>query len=60
MAFNIIHECLLIHGHYGYSKDLPLQQRLRDAIVPEIGDGTAEIMKSIVVRELLGREFLDY
>ena len=60
MAFNIIHECLLIHGHYGYSKDLPLEQRLRDAIVPEIGDGTAEIMKSIIVRELLGREFLEY
>ena len=60
MAFNIIHECLLVHGHYGYSKDLPLEQRLRDAIVPEIGDGTAEIMKSIIVRELLGREFLDY
>ena len=60
MAFNIIHECLLIHGHYGYSKDLPLEQRLRDVIVPEIGDGTAEIMKSIIVREILGREFLDY
>jgi cyclohexanecarboxyl-CoA dehydrogenase len=58
-AFNIIHECLLIHGHYGYSKDLPIEQRLRDAIVPEIGDGTAEIMKSIIVREMLGREFLD-
>lgn len=60
MAFHIIHECLLIHGHYGYSKDLPLEQRLRDAIVPEIGDGTAEIMKLIIVREMLGREFLDY
>jgi len=60
MAFNIIHECLLIHGHYGYSRDLPIEQRLRDAILPEIGDGTAEIMKSIIVRETLGREFLDY
>jgi cyclohexanecarboxyl-CoA dehydrogenase len=59
-AFNIIHECLLIHGHYGYSKDLPIEQRLRDAILPEIGDGTAEIMKSIIVREMLGREFLDF
>jgi cyclohexanecarboxyl-CoA dehydrogenase len=60
MAFDIIHECLLIHGHYGYSRDLPIEQRLRDAILPEIGDGTAEIMKSIIVRETLGREFLDY
>jgi len=60
MAFNIIHECLLIHGHYGYSRDLPIEQRLRDAVLPEIGDGTAEIMKGIIVREILGREFLDY
>lgn len=59
-AFNIIHECLLIHGHYGFSKDLPIEQRLRDAIVPEIGDGTPEIMKLIIVREMFGREFLDY
>jgi cyclohexanecarboxyl-CoA dehydrogenase len=59
-AFNIIHECLLTHGHYGFSKDLPLEQRLRDVVVVEIGDGTAEIMKLIIAREMLGREFLPY
>lgn len=59
-AFDIIHECLLIHGHYGFSRDLPIEQRLRDAVVPEIGDGTPQIMKLIIVREMLGREFLDY
>lgn len=60
IAFNIIHECMLIHGHYGYSKELPIEQRLREAIIPEIGDGTAEIMKAIIVRETIGREFLDF
>jgi cyclohexanecarboxyl-CoA dehydrogenase len=59
IAFNAIHECLLIHGHYGYSKDLPIEQRLRDSILTEIGDGTAEIMKLIICRELLGREFVE-
>jgi cyclohexanecarboxyl-CoA dehydrogenase len=59
IAFQIIHECLLIHGHYGYSKDLPIEQRLRDSILTEIGDGTAEIMKLIISRDLLGREFVD-
>ncbi|MBN1176234.1 MAG: acyl-CoA dehydrogenase family protein [Dehalococcoidales bacterium] len=59
IAFNIIHECLLIHGHYGYSKDLPIEQRLRDSILTELGDGTAEIMKLIICRELLGREFVE-
>jgi cyclohexanecarboxyl-CoA dehydrogenase len=59
-AFNIIHDCLLIHGHYGYSKDLPYEQRLKDVIGGEIGDGTAEIMKLIIAREILGKEFLPY
>jgi len=59
-AFKIIHECLLTHGHYGYSKDLPFEQRLRDTIGDEIGDGTAEVMKLIITREMLGREFLPY
>lgn len=59
IAFNIIHECLLIHGHYGYSKDLPFEQHLRDALLTEIGDGTAEIMKLIISRNILGREFVE-
>ena len=59
-AFDIIHDCLLTHGHYGYSKDLPFEQRLRDVIGGEMGDGTAEIMKIIISREMLGREFLPY
>jgi cyclohexanecarboxyl-CoA dehydrogenase len=59
IAFTIIHECLIMHGHYGYSKDLPLEQYLRDSILTEIGDGTPEIMKLIISRDLLGREFVD-
>ncbi len=58
-CFSIIHECLLIHGHYGYSKDLPIEQRLRDSILTEIGDGTAEIMKLIICRDIIGREYID-
>ena len=59
-AFDIIHDCLLTHGHYGYSKDLPFEQRLRDVVGGEIGEGTAEIMKLVIAREMLGREFLPY
>jgi cyclohexanecarboxyl-CoA dehydrogenase len=54
-AVDIIHQCLLTHGHYGWSLDLPHQQRLRDVMGLEIGDGTAQIMKLIVARELLRR-----
>ncbi|MDB5681341.1 MAG: cyclohexanecarboxyl-CoA dehydrogenase [Sphingomonas bacterium] len=54
-AFDTIHQCLLTFGHYGWSMDLPHQQRLRDVMGLEIGDGTAGIMKMIVARARAGR-----
>ena len=54
-AFDVIHQCLLTFGHYGWSKDLPHQQRMRDVMGLEIGDGTAGIMKLIISRERVGR-----
>ena len=60
VAVDAIHDCLLLHGHYGYTQDLPLEQRLRDVIGLEIGDGTAQVSKIVIVRELFGREFLPY
>jgi cyclohexanecarboxyl-CoA dehydrogenase len=60
LSVEAIHQCLLLHGHYGYTDELPFEQRLRDVIGLEIGDGTAEIMKVIVARELMGREALPY
>ncbi len=54
-AFDVIHQCLLTFGHYGWSMDLPHQQRMRDVIGLEIGGGTAGIMKMIVARERVGR-----
>jgi cyclohexanecarboxyl-CoA dehydrogenase len=60
VAVDAIHDCLLLHGHYGYTQDLPLEQRLRDVIGLEIGDGTAQVSKIVIARELLGREFLPY
>ncbi len=54
-AFEAIRQCLLCHGHYGWSLDMPHQQRMRDVMGLEIGDGTAQIMKMIVARESLRR-----
>ena len=60
LSVDTIHQCLLLHGHYGYTEELPFEQRLRDVIGLEVGDGTAQIMKVIVARELMGRESLPY
>lgn len=55
-----IHACMILHGHYGYNMDVPLEQRWRDVVGLEIGDGTPEIMKGIVAREAFGREYTSY
>ena len=60
LAVETIHQCLLFHGHYGYTDELPFEQRMRDVIGLEIGDGAAEVMKTIVARELMGPESRPY
>ena len=53
VAAQVIHQCLLFHGHKGYSLELPIQQRLRDVIGWQIGDGSEEVMKLIIARDLV-------
>ncbi|MDP6875920.1 MAG: acyl-CoA dehydrogenase family protein [Alphaproteobacteria bacterium] len=60
LSVDIIHQCLLSHGHGGYTKNLPHQQRLRDVMGLEIGDGTAQVMKLIIAREKAGRVAVQY
>jgi hypothetical protein len=42
-----------IHGNLGYATEFPLQQRLRDVMAYLIADGTAEIRKMVIAREIL-------
>ncbi len=55
-GFDIVNEALQIHGGYGYLRDYPLERMLRDVRVHQILEGTNEIMRVIVARELL-REY---
>lgn len=57
VAYDVINQCLLSHGQFGYLKDRPIEQRMRDVLGLQIGDGTAQIMKLIIARQNLGREF---
>jgi len=54
LAYDVVHQCLLMHGHGGYDRGL-MEQRLRDVLGFQIGDGTAQIMKTIVARDRAGR-----
>jgi alkylation response protein AidB-like acyl-CoA dehydrogenase len=43
-----------------YNMDSPLDQRWRDVVGFEIGDGVPEIMKGVIAREAFGREYIAY
>ncbi|WP_067899573.1 acyl-CoA dehydrogenase family protein [Nocardia vaccinii] len=60
VASAAVKECLLLHGNYGYSQELPFEQRLRDVMSVEIADGTAQIQKIIIMREKYGTDFIPY
>ena len=57
LSVDVIHQCLLTLGHIGYSTEHKVGQRLRDVIGLEIGDGTAQVSKLVISRNLLGRSF---
>jgi cyclohexanecarboxyl-CoA dehydrogenase len=60
VAVPAIHDALLIHGQYGYSEEYNIVGRLKDVLGLEIGDGTADIQKLVIARELIGEESLPY
>jgi len=53
-GFEIVNGCLQLHGGYGYLRDHPIERVLRDVRVHQILEGTNEVMRLIVSRELLG------
>ncbi|WP_288048140.1 acyl-CoA dehydrogenase family protein [Acidiphilium sp.] len=59
-ACEILHQCLILHGHYGYTHDLPHHQRYADVLGLQIGDGTAQVQKLVIAREKVGRIALQY
>ncbi|WHZ12711.1 MAG: Cyclohexanecarboxyl-CoA dehydrogenase [Burkholderiaceae bacterium] len=55
LAYDVVHQCLLMFGHGGYDRGV-MEQRLRDVLGFQIGDGTAQIMKTIIARSRAGRD----
>ena len=54
LAYEVVHQCLLLHGHGGYDRGV-MEQRLRDVLGFQLGDGTAQIMKTVIARNRAGR-----
>jgi alkylation response protein AidB-like acyl-CoA dehydrogenase len=54
-ATRACNQALQIHGGYGYMKDYPVERYLRDAKICEIGEGTSEIQRLVIARQLMNR-----
>jgi len=52
-GFEIVNGCLQLHGGYGYLRDHPIERVLRDVRVHQILEGTNEVMRLIVSRDML-------
>jgi butyryl-CoA dehydrogenase len=55
MAQRVTTRALQIHGGYGYTKEFPVERNFRDARITEIYEGTSEIQRVVIAREVLGR-----
>jgi alkylation response protein AidB-like acyl-CoA dehydrogenase len=54
MAERVCRNAIQIHGGYGYSAEFPVERIYRDARLMTIGEGTSEIQRLVIAREVLG------
>jgi alkylation response protein AidB-like acyl-CoA dehydrogenase len=54
-ALRVTDRAVQIHGGYGYVKDYPVERAYRDAKLTTIGEGTSEIQRLVIARQILGR-----
>jgi alkylation response protein AidB-like acyl-CoA dehydrogenase len=53
VAVRVANEAVQIHGGYGFIKDYPVEKYYRDVKLCTIGEGTSEIQRMVIARELL-------
>jgi alkylation response protein AidB-like acyl-CoA dehydrogenase len=55
IAVRAAEDCVQIHGGYGFVKDYPAEKYFRDVKLLTIGEGTSEIQRLVIARQLLGQ-----
>jgi alkylation response protein AidB-like acyl-CoA dehydrogenase len=50
-------QAIQVHGGYGYLRDFPMERYFRDVKLCEIGEGTSEVQRLVIARQILGRDF---
>jgi alkylation response protein AidB-like acyl-CoA dehydrogenase len=56
VAVRVANEAVQIHGGYGFIKDYPAEKYYRDVKLCTIGEGTSEIQRMVIARQLLGKQ----
>jgi alkylation response protein AidB-like acyl-CoA dehydrogenase len=56
VAVRVANECVQVHGGYGFIKDYPAEKYYRDVKLCTIGEGTSEIQRLVIARQLLGKK----
>jgi butyryl-CoA dehydrogenase len=54
LAMRATTKAVQLHGGYGYTTEYPVERMMRDAKICEIGEGTSEIQRIVIARQLLG------
>ena len=57
MAEKVCRDAIQVHGGYGYSREFPVERLYRDARLMTIGEGTSEIQRLVIARQVLKTEF---
>ena len=55
VAMRVAIDAVQLHGGYGYTKDYPVERYMRDAKITQIYEGTQEIQRVVIARQVLGR-----
>ncbi len=57
MVQRVTNDALQIHGHYGYTREFPLERMVRDSRGFAVGGGTVEILRNTIASMVYGRSF---
>jgi butyryl-CoA dehydrogenase len=58
MAAKVTLDAVRIHGGYGYSQEYDVERYYRDAPLMIVGEGTNEILKGVIAKQVVGRNSL--
>lgn len=55
VCLDVTRDALRVHGGYGYSPEFPIERYYRDAPLMVVGEGTNEILRNVIAKQLIGR-----